>query len=87
MGTFNCVQGEKSAIWRNEPETDWVERQRILVKLKDYSVAESTWERAIEFYQKWNSAIVKAREEAEIPQRLLKIATHPVSKTPFYQVK
>ena len=62
-------------------------RQRILVKWAGFSVAEATWETDIEYHTKWNSAMVEAREQAEIPQCLLKHKTHPVTEAFFYQVK
>jgi hypothetical protein len=62
-------------------------RQRILVKWAGFSVAEATWETDIEYHTKWNSAMVKAREQAEIPQSLLKRKKHPVTKAFFYQVR
>jgi hypothetical protein len=62
-------------------------RQRILVKWAGFSVAEATWETDIEYHSKWNSAMVEAREQVEVPESLLKCKQHPVTKALFYQVK
>jgi hypothetical protein len=70
---------------RSKKASNW--QERILVKWKGYSSAESTWETDIAYYQKWNSALVAARDESEIPETLLKRTKHPVTKDPFYQVK
>jgi uncharacterized membrane protein YgcG len=50
-------------------------------------VAEATWETDIEYHTKWNSAMMEARENAEVPESLLKRKSHPVTKVLFYQVK